>query len=156
MAISPNTDFSAGAVLTSAQQNKFPRGVVAYAVSTTSDTSITTIELQLTASTFTPVANRYYKITYYEPQLTTPATSGATITAKIQPTSTGGTAIAQGQVQNSAAVATGYSLTTSCVTTFSAVSTVLIASLTSSTGTATATRSATAPAYILVEDIGPA
>jgi hypothetical protein len=28
--------------------------------------------------------------------------------------------------------------------------------LTSSTGTATATRSATSPAYILVEDVGPA
>ena len=29
MAINPNTDFTAGAVLTAAQQNRFPRGVVA-------------------------------------------------------------------------------------------------------------------------------
>ena len=156
MAINPNTDFTSGSVLTAAQQNRFPRGVVAFTAVTSSDTTITVEEIQITATTFTAVASRYYRITYFEPQVTTPATSGATITARIRPTNLAGTQIVQSQVQNSAAVATGYSICCSCVTTFGAASVVIVASLQSSTGTSTATRSATAPAYILVEDIGPA
>lgn len=65
MAISPNTDFSAGAVLTSAQQNRFPRGVMGYSARVSSF-SVTTTATDVGASvTFTAVANRYYKYTAY-------------------------------------------------------------------------------------------
>jgi len=61
MAINPNTNFSAGAVLTSAQQNRFPRGVMAFTKATASG-AINSEAVQITGSSFTAVANRYYKI----------------------------------------------------------------------------------------------
>jgi len=50
MAINPNTDFSVSDVLTAAQQNRFPRGVVAYTTVTATDNNITTEETQITGS----------------------------------------------------------------------------------------------------------
>ena len=65
MAINPNVDFVSGAILTAAQQNRFPRGIMAksslpgnFALSTT----LTDFGLSLS---FTAVANRYYKYTFY-------------------------------------------------------------------------------------------
>ena len=149
MAIAPNTTFVAGAVLTAAQQNRFPRGVMAYAQSTTSDTTITVEETQITATAFLPVLNRYYRVTYFEPDIY------------------GGTTYVASKIKNGATtLQTGYnyqgagidrSLTTIWVGTFaSAVSTTLTATLTSSSGTAQAVRSATVIGFIVVEDIGPA
>ena len=65
MAVSPNTDFSSGAILTAQQQNNFPRGVMAYAKSTV-DSTITTSTADITAmtGTFTAVANRLYRATF--------------------------------------------------------------------------------------------
>lgn len=65
MAVNPNTNFTAGAVLTADQQNRFPRGVMAYSrkVGTTGiTTSIGDVGVSVT---FTAVADRYYKYTYY-------------------------------------------------------------------------------------------
>jgi hypothetical protein len=61
MAINPNTDFTAGQVLTAAQQNRFPRGVMGYAVSTANH-ALTTSTSDVTGMslTFTGVANRLY------------------------------------------------------------------------------------------------
>ena len=69
MAISPNDDFTAGQILTAQECNQFPRGVMALATSTTSYT-LTTSEVIATGMTvtFTAVANRYYRITWFEPQ----------------------------------------------------------------------------------------
>ena len=53
MAINPNTDFSAGAVLTAAQQNRFPRGVVAFSSSQTSSAAIGTTETVPHSALFT-------------------------------------------------------------------------------------------------------
>jgi hypothetical protein len=55
----PNTDFSSGAVLTAAQQNRFPRGTMAV-VTSQSNTLTAGILTGLTLS-FTAVANRLYK-----------------------------------------------------------------------------------------------
>jgi hypothetical protein len=65
MAVSPNTDFSTGQVLTAAQQNNFPRGVMGYAKSTV-DATISTGAADITAmtTTFTAVANRLYRATF--------------------------------------------------------------------------------------------
>ena len=64
MAISPNTNFTTGQVLTSDQANRFPRGIMAY--STISTTGLTTTMTDIGLSvTFTAVANRYYKYTFY-------------------------------------------------------------------------------------------
>jgi len=155
MAINPNTDFTAGAILTAAQQNRFPRGVMAYNASTTTDSTITAEEIQITSSSFTAVANRYYRITYYEPQIATPVTVGTFIVGRIRLTNLAGTQYASGIVQNIAAAANNYTLITSAVTTFSAGSVVIVASLSCSGAAGSATRSATNPAYLLIEDIGP-
>ena len=64
MAINPNTTFTAGSILTAAQQNRFPRGIMAYAT-TASNAGLTTTVADLGLSlSFTAVANRYYKYTF--------------------------------------------------------------------------------------------
>ena len=152
MAVSPNTDFSTGAVLTASQQNNFPRGVMAYNQVTTNDTTITaTEEVQITSSAFTAVANRYYRITYYEPQLT--HTGVSYIVARIRKTNLAGTELERAIVSVPSALYAFSNVV--AITTFAAGSTVVVASL-ESTATATATRGATFPGYIVVEDIGPA
>jgi len=68
MAINPNTDFTAGQVLTADQQNRFPRGVMAQTQRSTvylPDTTIT----DLFTLTFTAVANRIYKYTLNCPSI---------------------------------------------------------------------------------------
>jgi hypothetical protein len=156
VAISPNDNFTAGQILTATECNNFPRGIVARAQSTTTDATVTTEEIQLTSGSFTAVADRYYRITYFEPQVQTPATAGAFITSGIRLTNLAGTRYQTGIVQNAPATAVSYSMTTVWVGTLTAGSTVIVATLACSSGTATATRSATAPAQLTVEDIGPA
>jgi hypothetical protein len=71
MAISPNVDFVSGAILTAAQQNQFPRGIMQRVASTSSATGTNTETVTLTLPAFTAVANRYYRITYFEPYIET-------------------------------------------------------------------------------------
>ena len=63
MAVNPNTDFSAGDVLTAAQQNRFPRGVVAQNSTTTTFAGSGTPATVLSCS-FTALSNRLYKFTF--------------------------------------------------------------------------------------------
>ena len=90
MAINPNTDFTAGQVLTAAEQNRFPRGIVAFVESTSSSGAITAQTVTLTAPAFTAVANRYYKITYFEPVLQ-PSGPPGFITARLRLNNVSGT-----------------------------------------------------------------
>ena len=152
MAISPNTDFSSGQILTATNANQWPRGVMAYTPVITNDTSITsTEEVQITSSSFTAVANRYYKITYYDPQLSNP--SSTYFVARIRRTNLAGAEL-QTEITSLPA---GLFTWVNCVTvrTFTAGAVTLVATL-ESTGTGTATRNADKPAFLLVEDIGPA
>lgn len=67
MAVNPNTTFTAGAVLTAAQQNRFPRGVMGYVSRTAGDVTLSTsavTDLTGMTTTFTAVANRAYKVTF--------------------------------------------------------------------------------------------
>ena len=151
MAINPNTDFAAGAVLTNAQQNRFPRGVMAFNTATASDTTITAEEVQITGSSFTAVANRYYKITYFEPALFVSGTSIGT--ARIRLTNLAG-AVQQSSL--SFVFSNSEEATCVAITTLTAGATNFVATLQSSSGTVQATRSGTQYAFLLVEDIGPA
>jgi len=159
MAINPNTDFSSGAVFTADQANRFPRGVVALATSTTSYT-LTTSEVIATGMsvTFTPVLNRYYRITYYEPQAQTASFSSNTQLTLRQTNATG--TVLQNTVFSNESNATDQSGMT-CVRTLtfaSAVSTVVVgtAKCSSTTGTPQLVRDSTRQAQLLIEDIGPA
>jgi hypothetical protein len=63
MAVNPNTDFTAGAILTAAQQNRFPRGVMGVAEKATTQSVSAEADLGLSV-TFTAAANRIYKFTF--------------------------------------------------------------------------------------------
>lgn len=156
MAINPNTDFTAYTPLSAAQQNRFPRGVMSYVQSTSNATVTTSEVITLTAPSFTAVANRYYRITYYEPAAQTPAGAGNYVLSKIRRTNLAGTQLQGGQLQNSGATQVGNTLVTTIVTTFSAGSVVLVASGLSSSGSVTWFRGSDFPAFLVVEDIGPA
>jgi len=157
MAIAPNTTFVSGAILTAAQQNAFGFGNVALASSTASYTltTSTVIATGMTA-TFTAIANRNYKVTYYEPQTQTPNAAGLT-SLTIRDTNAAGTQLQVGYTQTlsntlNASVAVVY------IGTFSAGSKTIVGcgSASNTTGAPVLFRSATTPAFLLVEDIGPA
>jgi hypothetical protein len=153
MAIAPNTTFVAGNILTAAQQNAFGFGIVALST-LTSNTAASTVEATRTSVTWTALANRYYKITWYEGT----AVNGANASVNnmyLRQTTTAGTVIGNstlymaGGVQNERIC--------SIVTTFAAgAQTVFARVITNAATNTTYTASATQPAFMLVEDIGPA
>jgi len=152
MAIAPNVTFVSGAVLTAAQQNAFGFGIVALQTATANDT-FTAEEVEITSTTFTAIASRYYRIMYFEPNLSNNLDANVTQTIRL-------TNLA-GAIQGSSFVfcrAGGYSSSGMLIaySTFTAGSTVLVATLTSSTGTSTATRTANFKGILSVEDVGPA
>lgn len=158
MAINPNTDFTAGNVLTAAQMNRFPRGIVAQATRTSTLNFDQTEDIGVTASTFTAVANRYYRITYLEPDVRV-VESNQNVTQRIRLTNVTGTILGETIIVNpNTASGARWPMTTVALATFSAGSVVVIGSLLSSFtgGAIPATATATKPAVIIVEDIGPA
>jgi hypothetical protein len=153
MAINPNVDFVAGAVLTASQQNRFGRGVMTLGP-LTSNTSATTVEATRTNVTFTAVANRYYKITWFEGNLAGGANASLN-TMRLRTTSTTGTIIGESLLFLNA----GYQSPAVCsvISTFAAGSQTIYARVLTNAATATVyTASGTQPAYLTVEDIGPA
>jgi hypothetical protein len=64
MSINPNTTFTSGAILTAAQMNRLPWGIVGYA-DRTSAVTVNTGTFDITGCTLTFTANstRYYRIT---------------------------------------------------------------------------------------------
>jgi hypothetical protein len=151
MAINPNTDFTSGAVFTADQANRFPRGIMAFASVTTSDTTITSEEVQVTSASFTAVANRYYKITYIEPDL---YNSAGYMIGRLRLTNLAGTQLQR--FDNTIGTGVDRYMIVNWVGTLSAGATVIVATQTSSSGTGQAVRSATSPAQLIVEDLGPA
>ena len=155
MAINPNTDFSSGAVLTAAQQNRFPRGVMAYVEATGLETYGTTEAVKLTAPAFTAVANRYYKMTYFEPTIQLASGTSQTSEMRIRQTNASGTVFAFSQLQSQSATQTSQFGITQTFVTLSAGSITVVATMKSSTGTPALFRSGNR-AFLLVEDLGPA
>jgi len=158
MAINPNTDFSSGAVLTADQQNRFPRGVMALATSTTSYT-LTTSEVIATGMTvtFTAVANRYYRITYYEPQAQT-ASFASNTQLTLRQTNASGTVLQNTVFTNETNATDQSGMIVVRTMTFSAGSITVVgtAKCSLTTGTPQLIRDSTRQAQLLVEDIGPA
>ncbi len=152
MAIAPNVTFVSGDVLTAAQQNAFGFGTCQFLAKTTSDSVITTITTTITLSSFTFIANRNYKITYFEPILFCTSSFGeAVLTIKnTTAVTTLATSAALVNVTSSSHGILQY------ITTFSAGAAVLSASLTyTGSGTLTAAGSATRQRFLLLEDIDP-
>ena len=153
MAITNNTDFTSGQILTAQQQNNFPRGIMAISKATATDATITVLEEQMSV-TFTAVANRNYRVTYFEPELS--GTSGTYTILSLLLTSLAGAQLAAGYAYASAA-SSFTSVTTTAIGTFTAGTvTIKAAAQIVGAGTAKAGRAATQPAYLMVEDIGTA
>ncbi len=154
MAVNPNTDFTAGAILTAAQQNRFPRGIMQLVETTGTTTATATEAVTLTLPSFTAVANRYYRITYIEPYLES-AASNVEVTVRIRMTNLAGAVIAYG-----ATFIDGLNresqLQALTVKTLTAGSTVVVATITSVGGNCFAYGNATYPRQLWVEDLGPA
>ena len=154
----PNDNFTAGEILTAQECNNWPRGVMAYAVSTTNYTltTTTTIATGMTV-TWTAVAGRYYRISYYEPLVETSTVSGSSTNLSLRPDTATGTLNQQGVVTTVAAVKNTGSLNVSVIYNSTAGSKTFVgcAVTTSTTGTPILGRSVFNPSYLLVEDIGP-
>jgi hypothetical protein len=157
MAISPNVDFVAGNILTAAQQNQFPRGIVALTTSTSSSGTITSEVATLTSSSFTAVANRYYKITYYEPILQVSGTPPGYLSARIRLTNVSGTIYQLADFEPVINTGSdGMIMTLSAVTTLTAGATTICGTLQANSNSVVAFGNASVRRFILVEDLGPA
>ena len=159
MAINPNTTFVAGAIYTASQANRLPFGVCASSSSTTNYTltTTTTISTGMTA-TFTAIANRLYRISYYEPQVGITSVLGGFTTLSIRTTNAAGTVLQTGVAQTPAAAVSTTTMHLLHVGTFTAGSnTVVGCAVTSSvTGTPILSRTgASGTARLIIEDIGP-
>jgi hypothetical protein len=157
MAVTPNTTFVSGAILTAAQQNAFPRGLMTDIVTSTTSYNLTTsLVTQLTTASFTAVTGRLYRITYYEP-VSKGNTGAGTQTNDFQIKS-GATLLQAASTASTAASALYSPATLIYVGALTAGATVItgLAASGSTTGTPQLQRSATGPAFITVEDIGAA
>jgi len=154
----PNDDFVAGQIFTSTEANQFPRGVMAYATSATSYT-LTLTETITTGMTvtFTAVAGRLYKITYYEPAVFSPSVASGQTTLGIRLTNATGTLFQRGYVRTPSATPIVGSVgvmdlygpaSTGSVT---IVGTSFASSL---TGAPTIDRTASSLSFFAVEDLG--
>jgi len=155
MAIAPNTTFVANTVLTAAQQNAFGFGIVALGTNAVASSAVSVETLSVTSNSFTAIANRYYKITYFEPTLIYGTGTTSYVDMNIRLTSIVGTLKQNASVKLSSADRnTG---TVSLITTLTAGATVFVGCFDpEGGGTATAFRSASNVSYIIVEDVGPA
>jgi hypothetical protein len=150
MAITPNTLFSSGSVYTADQANRFPRGVMQFNTASTTDTSVTAEEIQITLPAFTAATGRLYRISYYEPGFG--SSVAAAMTMRIRLTNLAGTIQQQGIVYNTGAQQQNGFITN--IVSFTAGSVVLVGTLQNSAGTGTANRSGTTQGILMVEDIG--
>ena len=150
MAISPNTNFTTGQVLTATNANQWPRGVMAYNTNSSTDSTVTVEEVEISGVTFTAEAGRAYKISYYEPGFG--SSTAAAMTMRIRLTNISGAIQQQGIIYNTGSQQQNGFITN--IVSFSAGSTTLVATLQNSAGTGSANRSGTAQAILIVEDIG--
>ena len=153
MAISPNDDFVAGQILTATECNQYPRGIMALATLSSSSAGITSEALQITSTSFTAVANRYYRITYFEPDVTVNVPTVDYVFARIRLTDISG-AIQQSGTADISAQRSAINI--SFIKTFIAGTVIICGTLQASTGTVVSNRGADKVAYISVEDVGPA
>jgi hypothetical protein len=154
----PNTDFTAGAIYTAGEANRFPRGLMAQSSSFTSYTLTLTETITTGMSvTFDAVAGRVYKLTYYEPLVFTPSVISGQTNLRIRLSSATGTEFQRGIIRTSAAtpVVGSIGVLDLYLPTVSASVTIVGTSVASSlTGAPSIDRTLTVPGFIMVEDIG--
>jgi hypothetical protein len=148
-----NTDFTVGQILTAAQQNNFPRGLVSVTPVITTSAAVSVETLRITSPSFTAVANRYYRISYYEPACQFVSGTVNNFDLKIRITSISGTVYQLANPTIRSAGANGAFC--SIVTTLTAGATVFVATFQpTGGGTGQCFASATAVAQLVIEDLG--
>ena len=156
MAITPNTNFTSGAIYTAQQANNFPRGLMAAPVTNTTDQNTISAEVALTGMsiTFTAEANRTYKATYMEPYVQSSFGQcfyyGSFRKTNISGTVLGSAYAATGLTQNAS------SLTVTATFTTTAGSTTIIVTGAGGPASQNLDRSTAYPAIFMIEDIGAA
>jgi hypothetical protein len=158
MAANPNTNFTAGQVLTADQANRWPRGVMADPVKRTTSQATITTEVALTGMTltFTAVANRLYKFTWHEPNIDALGNVASTFQGRVRLTNISGTILQHNFVATGNVGQNATTMTLVGYFTPSAGSTTIICTGASSPASSTISRTATSQAIFMVEDIGPA
>lgn len=129
-------------------------GLVGSAYTTTSDTSITAEEVELTV-TWTAIANRYYKLSWFEPDTGVAGAGGAAIVLRFRLTNLVGTQL---QLAYNWVIGSSVDTVSQCIYygTFSAGSTTVVATAQNGGGvTFQLTRGTGKTGFFLVEDIGP-
>ena len=152
MAITPNTTFTAGNILTAAQMNRLPWGIMGYAQATANQAGITTaVDLTGISVTFTAASTRYYRTTFYTFSVVQ-ATSNSFPEIRI----TDGSNVQKqsGVFLLNAGAQAPYSI--SVVETGLSGSITRKARATVPAGSMTVAASSTSPMFIVVEDIGQA
>ena len=132
-----------------------PFGIVALATDTNTFTvtTIPTISTGMTV-TFTAIANRYYRISYYEAQARAIAGAGGYVYTRINKASASGTQLNAGIVYSTSGTGAIGNLNVVAVTTLTAGSQTIVGAAYCISGTTTLDRSSDMPAHLLVEDIG--
>ena len=146
-----NTTFVSGAILTAAQMNALPFGVVALTTTNTLATVTATETVAMTTSSFTAIANRYYRITFVFGGANI-QTTGGSLAAKIRLTNAAGTQYSYSSISYAASTGNN-TLTCVAFTTLAAGATVIVGTVQASAGS-----SATGGGvqnFLVVEDIGP-
>ena len=148
-----NTTFVSGAILTAAQMNNLPWGIISATNVTATSSAVSVETLRITSPSFTAVANRYYRISYYEPAIQFVSGTVNSIDVQIRLTSITGTVY---QLSNPRIGSVGSNpALCSIVTTLSAGATVFVGTFKpSGGGTAQCYGAATAVAQLVIEDLG--
>ncbi len=156
MAIAPNTTFVSGAILTAAQMNALPWGIMSFVEKTTNTTPVTAETVILTLPSFTAVANRYYRVSVFFPYLEQTAGAAAVLTGRIRK----GTTTAGAVIQYASNYVTGTGsddkfMFLQWVGTLTAGAQQMVATFEASAST-TVLAATTLPVQMTIEDIGAA
>ena len=150
----PNTDFTAGAVLTAAQQNRFPRGQMGYVALTGGLAGISgaATDIPGTSITFTAVANRLYKATWHVYGYKNASGLDVSIVYFTNAANT----VLSDLVVSSPSGNYAVNLSASHVFTVAAGSVTYKLRAASFSGTLSLTAGSTSPLVLVIEDVGPA
>lgn len=153
MAITPNTTFSSGAILTATQMNQLPWGIIARSTATAAQNGIGTSATDLTglSVTWTAVAGRSYRLTATTQFI---YASGSPAVAVFKIVTSGGTQVQETNVVGSATVYSAAHLSTVVSPAAGSVTYKVQGNVNS--GTMNVFAASNAPIFLMVEDLGTA